>query len=76
MLTITSREFWTTLREGWIRHGIAEIIKMACVKDLSLFELVEKAGPRLIYTKFGNVGDTDPEFEELCDLIVGKAMEG
>jgi len=49
---------------------------MACVKDLSLFELVEKAGPRLIYTKFGTVGDTDPEFEQLCDLIVGKAMEG
>jgi len=22
------------------------------------------------------VGDTDPEFEQICDLIVGKAMEG
>jgi len=43
---------------------------------LSLFELLEKAGPRLIRTKFGTCGDTDPEFEELCDLIVGKAMEG
>lgn len=41
-------QFWSTLREGWIRHGIAEIIKMACVKDLSLFELIEKAGTRLI----------------------------
>lgn len=48
MLTLTSRGFWSTLHEGWIRHGIAEIIKMACVKDLSLFELVEQAGPRLI----------------------------
>jgi 3-dehydroquinate synthase len=76
VLTLTSRGFWSTLREGWIRHGIAEIIKMACVKDLSLFELIEKAGPRLIYTKFGTVGETDPEFEQLCDLIVGKAMEG
>lgn len=76
VLTLTDRSFWRTLHEGWIRAGIAEIIKMAVVKDLSLFELLEKAGPRLIRTKFGTVGDTDPEFEELCDLIVGKAMEG
>jgi len=76
VLTLTSREFWSTLHPGWIRHGIAEIIKMACVKDLSLFELIEKAGTRLITTKFGTVGDTDPEFEKVCDLIVGKAMEG
>ena len=41
VLTITDRYFWKTLHEGWIRHGIAEIIKMACVEDLSLFELVE-----------------------------------
>ena len=76
ILTLTSRGFWSTLHEGWIRHGIAEIIKMACVKDIGLFELVEQAGPRLIYTKFGTVGDTDAEFEKICDLIVGKAMEG
>ena len=44
VLTITDRYFWKTLHEGWIRHGIAEIIKMACVEDLPLFELVEKAG--------------------------------
>ena len=29
-----------------------------------------------IRKKFGNVGDTDEEFEALCDLIIGKAMEG
>ena len=49
---------------------------MSVVEDKSLFELLEKAGPRLIRTKFGNVGDTDAEFESLCDLIIGKAMEG
>ena len=77
VLTITDRFFWKSLHEGWIRHGIAEIIKMACVKDMSLFELVEKAGPRLIATKFGTEGcDDDEKFQELCDLIIGKAMEG
>jgi len=76
VLTLTDRSFFKTLHEGWIRHGIAEIIKMAVVKDKSLFELIEKAGPRLIRTKFGTIGDTDEEFESLCDLIIGKAMEG
>lgn len=76
ILTLTDRSFWVSLHEGWVRHGIAEIIKMACVKDRSLFELLEQAGPRLIRTKFGTEGDTDPEFEKLCDLIIGKAMEG
>ena len=76
ILTLTDRSFFRSLHEGWLRHGIAEIIKMAVVKDKSLFELLEKAGPRLITTKFGTVGDTDAEFEEMCDLIIGKAMEG
>jgi len=76
ILTLTDRSFFRSLHEGWIRHGIAEIIKMAVVKDKSLFELIEKAGPRLITTKFGTVGKRDEEFEEMCDLIIGKAMEG
>merc|ERR1711997_1184084 len=76
ILTLTDRSFFSTLHEGWIRHGIAEIIKMAVVKDRSLFELIEKAGPRLITTKFGTIGEKDVEFEEMCDAIIGKAMEG
>merc|ERR1719453_1165336 len=76
VLTLTDRFFWKTLHEGWIRHGIAEIIKMACVKDYPLFELVEKAGTKLIRTKFGTEGcEDDQEFQDLCDEIVGKAME-
>jgi len=76
ILTLTDRSFWKTLHEGWIRHGIAEIIKMACVKDFSLFVLLEKAGAKLIRTKFGTVGcEGDSDFQDLCDNIVGKAME-
>jgi 3-dehydroquinate synthase len=55
--TITDRYFWKTMHEGWIRHGIAEIIKMATVEDLPLFELLEKAGERLVRTKFGTSDD-------------------
>jgi len=78
VLTITDRGFWKTLHPGWLRHGVAEIIKMAVMKDLSLFELMEKHGPRAVKTKFGTEGDSvnDAEFQDACDLIVGKAMEG
>ena len=51
---------------------------MAVMKDLSLFELLEKHGVRAVQTKFGTEGDSvdDAEFQDVCDLIVGKAMEG
>merc|ERR1719464_2683639 len=58
VLTLTDRTLWSTLHEGWLRHGIAEIIKMAVVKDFALFELLESVGPRLIYSKFGNMWET------------------
>ena len=75
ILSITDRSFFKTLREGWLRHGIAEIIKMACVKDIELFNLLEQAGARLITTRFGTL-DTDQE-DEICALsqkILGAAM--
>merc|ERR1711868_78515 len=74
VLTLTDRTLWSSLHEGWLRHGIAEIIKMAIVKDWSLFQLLETAGPELIYTKFGNKCAENKEFGRTCDLIVGKAM--
>merc|ERR1712232_260570 len=74
VLTLTDRTLWSTLHEGWLRHGIAEIIKMAIVKDWSLFEPLEDVGPRLIYSKFGNQSCESAEFGCKCDLIVGKAM--
>jgi len=77
VLTLTDRQFFSTLHPGWLRHGIAEIIKMACVKDYSLFCLLEDVGIQLVTDQFGTMGDdTDPEFARKCDLIIAKAMEG
>jgi len=78
VLTITDRGMWRSLHRGWLRHGIAEIIKMSVVEDRSLFELLEKWGSTLVRTKFGTEGDrlSDNAFQDDCDLIVGKAMEG
>merc|ERR1719471_1901452 len=57
-----------------IVSGIDEIIKMAVVKDIKLFELLEDVGPELIRSKFGTADGTAPELARKCDLIVGKAM--
>ena len=79
ILTLTDRSFFRTLKYGLLRHGIAEIIKMAVVKDEELFSLLEKASSDLVRTRFGTEMeeyDGDHEaFGALCDFVVGKALE-
>lgn len=74
IVTYTDRTFWKTLEPGLIRHGIAEIIKMAVMKDIKLFELLEQAGQRLVTSKFGTLCPEDTEFGAVCDRIVGLAL--
>ena len=75
ILSITDRFFFTTLREGWLRHGIIEIIKMAVVKDIELFEDLEAAGPRLISTRFGTaLTQNDETINPLSQKILGAAI--
>lgn len=80
VLTLTDRSFYRSLHHGWLRHGIAEIVKMAVVKDKDLFCLLEEQSSTLIWTKFGTeMEDYDGDHGELgkvCDLIIGKALEG
>ena len=74
-MSITDRYFFKTLKEGWLRHGIIEIIKMAVTKDAELFEYMEQAGPKLIETRFGTL-DCQPEDEinDLSQKILGAAL--
>jgi 3-dehydroquinate synthetase len=75
ILSITDRFFFKTLREGWLRHGIIEIIKMAVVKDAELFCDLEKAGPELITTRFGTTDcEADSEISTLSQKILGGAL--
>lgn len=75
ILSITDRFFFSTLKEGWLRHGIIEIVKMAAIKDIELFEDLEAAGPRLISTRFGTVGtQQDQEINALSQKILGGAI--
>ena len=75
ILSLTDRSFFKTLREGWLRHGIAEIIKMATVKNLELFEYLEEAGAELITTRFGTL-DCEPgaRISKLSQKILGAAL--
>lgn len=76
VLTLTDREFFRTLRTGWIRHGLAEIIKMAITKDESLFLLLEKAGDKLVTSKFGVENcERGSDLDNTSDEIIAKAMD-
>jgi len=84
VVTLTDRTLWRTMHSGMIRHGIAEIVKMAVVENKGLFELLEKIGPGfLVKTKFGtdmsSIKDIDSldldEIDADCGRVVGMAME-
>ena len=75
ILSITDRYFFKTLRTGWLRHGIIEIIKMAVTKDAQLFSYLEQAGPRIIDTHFGTVEcETNDQVNILSQKILGAAL--
>jgi len=75
VLSVTDRSFFSTLHKGWLRHGVAEIIKMAVVKDAKLFGYLEQANTRLLDTSFGTVNfDKDDEINDLSQKILGAAM--
>ncbi|MEM6504015.1 MAG: sedoheptulose 7-phosphate cyclase [Planctomycetota bacterium] len=76
IVSITDRTFFRTLHPGWLRHGIAEIIKMACVKDDELFAALEAAGPDLIETRFGStVDDARDPIHNVSNQILGRAIK-
>jgi len=75
VVSITDRFFFKTLRPGWLRHGIAEIIKMSVVKDAELFANLEVAQARLIETKFGTTDcKSDDPIHGLSQRILGGAL--
>ena len=76
ILTITDRSFFKTLKIGWLRHGVAEIIKMAVVKDETLFCDLEAAGSDLFKSKFGIEEDNveTQGIKKLSDKILAGAM--
>ena len=75
VLCITDRYFYGTLHEGWLRHGVAEIVKIAIVKNEELFADLESAHDDLVPTRFGTIrcGPED-EIQRLAANILSGAM--
>ncbi|MCH2036916.1 MAG: sedoheptulose 7-phosphate cyclase, partial [Puniceicoccaceae bacterium] len=76
ILSITDKTFFKTLHKGWIRHGVAEIIKMGGVKDIKLLDLLEQVGPILVDTAFGTINTKKgSEVDIICNNILGLALK-
>nr|VFK09902.1 MAG: 3-dehydroquinate synthase [Candidatus Kentron sp. LPFa]VFK26158.1 MAG: 3-dehydroquinate synthase [Candidatus Kentron sp. LPFa] len=75
VLTLTDRTFFATLPTGCLRHGVAEILKMAIMRDFELFVLLEEHGTELIRTKFATVGRADDKaFINVCNRIISLSL--
>ena len=67
---LLDRNFLKTLPERHILNGICEIIKLAVIKDLTLFELLEAHGPACVASKF-----QDDVSASILDRSVGAMLE-
>lgn len=67
---LLDRNFLKTLPKRHILNGVCEIIKLAVVKDLALFELLEAHGPASIASKF-----QDEISASILDISVGAMLE-
>lgn len=71
-VTLIDREFLGTLSPRHLRNGLAEILKMAMVKDVALFERLEATGPRLVDERMQSAGSADGG--EAAEEVVGRAI--
>ena len=76
VLNVTDRSFFKSLRTSWVRHGIAEIHKMAVIKDYELFQIMEETGIDVMKTHFGTI-DCDPSdpVVDISQKIIGLALK-
>lgn len=75
---LLDRSFLTTLDERHISNGLAEILKMALIKDHRLFNLLERYGAALVETRMqppADQGDGDPALEAMQLAIHGMLEE-
>ncbi|WP_444545626.1 sedoheptulose 7-phosphate cyclase [Streptomyces lucensis] len=75
--TLIDRGFLATVPDRQLRNGMGEIFKMALIKDLRLFELLEEYGPELIATRFQDPDSTSTSLPgTVADEVIGRAIAG
>ena len=72
-LTLLDRTFLATVDRKHIGNGLAEILKIALIKDLALFELLEKHGRLLLDEKFQGL---TPAGEQAAVAVLRAATHG
>ncbi len=76
VLNISDRSFFKSLRTSWVRHGIAEIHKMAVIRDKELFHLLEDTGLDLMKTHFGTINcNTQDKIVSKSKKIIGLSLK-
>lgn len=66
--------FLRTLPIAQIRNGMAELIKIAVVGNLEIFELLEEQGAALLHSHFGYLNGT-PELQAVGHRLTYKAIQ-
>jgi 3-dehydroquinate synthase len=72
-LTLLDRSFLSTLDRRHLSNGLAEILKIALIKDFRLFELLEEYGPTLLDEKFQG---TSAAGDRAAIEVLGRAIHG
>ncbi len=76
VLNISDRSFFKSLKTSWVRHGIAEIHKMAVIRDKELFHLLEDTGLDLMKTHFGTINcNKQDEIVSKSKKIIGLSLK-
>lgn len=73
VLTLVDRALFRTLAPEHLRHGVAEIVKMAAVDDEALLVLLQRHGRRLLETRFATSVD-DPELAAVADEVLFRSL--
>ena len=72
-LTLVDRSFLRTLDRRHTSNGMAEILKMAIIKDARLFELLERYGEQLLET---SLCPQDPHADAVAAEVLSRSIQG
>lgn len=72
-LTLLDRAFLATLDRRHIGNGLAEILKIALIKDARLFNLLEQYGPVLLEEKFQGLSERG---DLVAEEVLRRAIHG
>lgn len=66
--------FLETLPTDQVRNGMAELVKIAVVSEIQVFELLEKYGEKLLYSHFGYLNN-DYELQKIGHQVNYQAIK-